>query len=429
MATGSSKFRSRLNQGVSSLAARLDRHKLPLGLVVAAVGAFLGYIAFVSTTGPPFQSRYEVVVEVPGDAPSLRAGQAVRISGKLAGLISSVEPDRENGGTLVTANITKPDFRPVGEDAAANVRVHSIVYATYLEIFPGDAEGRPMETGGTIEQDRVTSGVDLLEVVQLFDQEARESLQATVVNTGYGVADRGDELNAAFADLEPAAANLADQLEAATSEPGAIGDAIAGAAATTEGLRGTREDDVEGLIVSGSEAVGAVASRAEALREALRLLPPFEDEFLATAPIAEPLLDDLGATAQELEPAVEGLNDALPMINRLLALGDRFRSESALIADVVNPVLDTTRPVLRNIFPILTGIEPLLDDVGVVVDNVSPYDKDIALSGQRLAEATSRAFPQGLASGAPMGRVVPVLTPHTCRNPYPGPGEALDDSC
>ena len=135
---GPGRISRHLNQRVSRVTSRLDDHKVLLGLIVAVVGAFLAYVAFVSTTGPPFQSKYKVEVQVPGDAPVLREGQAVRIGGKLAGLVSDVEPDRENHGTIVTANITKPEFRPIGSDATANVRVHSIVYQTYLELYPGD---------------------------------------------------------------------------------------------------------------------------------------------------------------------------------------------------------------------------------------------------------------------------------------------------
>jgi len=427
---GKGRLGSHLNQRVSKAAGKLDDHKLALGLVVAALGAFLAYIAFVSTTGPPFQSKYEVQVQVPADAPPLRKGQAVRIGGKLAGLISSVEPDRENDGSIVTANITKTQFRPLGEDAQANVRVHSIVYNTYLELYPGDAEGDPMDSGGVIEQAQVSSGVDLLEVVQLFDKAARESLRSTVVNLGYGLAGRGPGLNAAFQDLEPTSVNLARQLEAATSEPGAIGASIAGAAATTEGLRGKRSDDVAGLVGSGSEVLGTIAGRETELAEAIRLLRPFEDEFLATAPIAEPLLDDLAATAVDLEPAVRELNAALPEVTHLLSLGDELVSESSRIAAAVNPVLAATRPVVYHMFPLVSSLDPLIADTETVVDNVGPYADDIALSGQSLAAATSIPFPQGqgVGAGAPMGRLVPVLTCHRPRNPFPAPGTAPEDS-
>ena len=157
-------------------------------------------------------------MNLPADAPVVREGQAVRVGGKLAGLISEVEPDREEGGTTVTANITKTEFRPMPEDTEAYVRVHSIVYETYLELLPGESE-TDLENGDSIGAP-AASGTDLLEVVQLFDAEARESLRKTTVNAGYGVAGRGDEVNAALADLDGMARRLEPQLEAITERAG-----------------------------------------------------------------------------------------------------------------------------------------------------------------------------------------------------------------
>ena len=419
---------SRMNRRVSGIAAKLDDHKLLLGIGVALVGAFLAYVAFVSTTGPPFQSRYEIKVEVPADAPPMRVGQAVRVSGKLAGLVSDVQPDRENGGTIVTANITKTGFRPIGTDAQARVTVHSIVYATYLEILPGDTDD-PMENGGTITQENVTSGVDLLEVVQLFDEEARDSLRKTTVNLGYGIAGRGEGLNQSLAVAEPTAANIRLQLEAINDDEGAVGRALAGAARTTSGLEGTSPDDVASLIGSGAAVGTALANQRTALAESIRRLRPFEDELLETAPIAEPFFADLAAASRDLEPVVRGLNSALPDVNRLLGLGDTLEDETRLITDEVNPVLRTTRPLVYEIYPIVASLNPLLPDVDRIVAGITPYRNDIATAGEGLAEATSVRYPQGqgVGAGAPMGRVIPVLTCHSNRNPFPEPESADED--
>lgn len=429
MSSGSGRLGRHLNQRMSRITSRLDDHKLLLGLIVAAAGAFLAYVAFVSTTGPPFQSRYEIQVQVPSDAPVLRSGQAVRIGGKLAGLVSSVEPDRENSGTLVTANITKPQFRPVGTNARANVRVHSIVYHTYLEIYPGDTSD-PMPDNGTIPQDRVSSGVDLLEVVQLFDHEARQSLRETVVNLGSGVAGRGDELNDALGDVGPTARNLLPQLRAFNREPGALAGLVADSARLTGALEGRRTDDVESTLVSGSSAVATIAERRDDLGAALRLLRPFEDELIATAPIAVPLFDDLTVAAGDLRPAVRGLNAALPEINELLGLGGTLLAETRRITDVTEPVLRSTRPLLVEVYPTLAALDPLLADVNTVVDTVGPYGADIRRAGIGLAETTAVRFPQGRGPGAnaPMGRVIPIVTCHSNRNPLPEPGGALKDS-
>jgi hypothetical protein len=160
------------------------------------------------------------------------------------------------------------------------------------------------------------------------------------------------------------------------------------------------------------------------------LLRPFEDEFLETAPLAEPLFRDLAVASRELEPVVRGLNAALPDVNRLLGLGQTLEDETRLITNEVNPVLRTTRPLVHEIFPIVASLNPLLPDVDTVVEGITPYSDDIATAGRGLAEATSTRFPQGqgVAAGAPMGRVIPVFTCHSNRNPFPGPGEAVEDA-
>lgn len=447
MAREPGRVASHLNQRVTRLAERFNDHTLLLGFLVAAAALFLAYIAFASTTGPPFQSAYRINVDVPpdrpsefdgerqGSAPPLRVGQAVRISGQLAGLISEVEPNRETGGATVTANITKPEFRPIGDDATAYVRVHSIVYQTYLEIEPGD-RSNPMEDGDTITRERVSSGVDLLEVVQLFDHEARQSLRETVVNIGQGIAGRGSGLNAAFMDLKPLAANLRRQLGALTRDQGALADLVSSAATTTDALRGFRSDDFGGLVSSGAAVLDAVAARSDSLGQAIELLPPFQDEFLATAPVAVPTLDELAGAAVELEPAVRALNGALPQLNRLLALGDELRSETIRTGEFANPILRVTVPVVRDIFPVLAALEHpdapggLVRDARTVVNKVNPYIADIIAAGEQLADVTSMPFPQGtgVGAGAPSGRVIPILSCHRDRNPYPDPGTADADA-
>lgn len=424
--SGSSN-RTRLSTRVAKVTSSLDRYRTPLGLAVLAVGAFLAYVAFISTTGPPFQSKYELKVNLPADAPVVREGQAIRIGGKLAGLISEVEPDREEGGATVTANITKSEFRPLPEDTEAYVRVHSIVYETYLELLPGDSSTE-LVSGDAIGSP-AASGTDLLEVVQLFDVEARESLRETTVNAGFGLAGRGDEVNAALEDIDGMSRRLASQLEAITQDEGAVARTIEGTAKTLDGLRGSRPDDVEALIESGNATIGTIAGREAELRRTLELLRPFEDQFLETAPKAEPLLDDVGALATELKPTVATVSERLPALVHLLGLGDTLRTEVERMLAVVDPVLAAGRPVIFGLYPTITSLGPLNEDLDLLKATVEPYKPEIVQAGKRLSDVTSHLYDKGLQSGAPALRVVPVLTPHSCTNPIPNPGEAQGDEC
>jgi phospholipid/cholesterol/gamma-HCH transport system substrate-binding protein len=404
---------------------RLEGKELLLGFVVAAIGALLAWVAWASVNGVPLQNRYEVKVEVAADAPILKPGDTVRVAGRLAGLITDVEPD--NGHVLVTAEL-RPDFAPIGTDARANVKVRSIVYLTYLELFPGSVDD-PMPEGGTIPLARSSSGVDLLEVVQLFDRRARAALQDTVTSGGVGFAGRGEDVNAALQDLGASSADLTSQMQAATSQPGAIAGIVRGAAGTFAGLRSGDETNFGALIVESSSVAGAIAARNADLADSLDLLRPFEDEVLRAAPLADPLLDDAAVAARDLTPAARELAGALPAVNRVLGLGDRIRRETARLTAAINPVLVAAAPILHDLRPTVASIKPLLGPLRRLVDGVAPYERDIRLAGKGIIAATDNSIPVGqTAPDNPALRFAPIFTCHQARDPYPDPGEPLEHS-
>lgn len=423
--SGRIKPPGRLGRTARGVVRRFEGRELLLGLIVAGVGLLLAWVAWESVNGVPLQNRYQLKVEVAADSPILKTGDTVRVAGRLAGLITEVEPDDDH--VLVTAEL-RPDFAPVGNDARANVKVRSVVYLTYLELFPGNVDD-PMPEGGTIPLARSGSGVDLLEVVQLFDHKARAALEDTVTSAGVGLAGRGGDLNATLLDLAEATPDLTSQTEAATSEPGAIAGIISGASRTVRGLRGSGGDDLGGLLVAASSVVGAVAARELELAEAIELLRPLEDELVAVAPLADPVLTDAAKAARELTPAARELATALPEVNRVLALGDQIRTETARLTSAINPVLAMAAPVLHDLRPTVASIKPLLGPLRRLVDGVAPYARDIRLAGEGIISATDNSIPVGqTAPGNPALRFAPVLTCHRARDPYPDPGETLEHS-
>ncbi len=427
---------TRIVRGADAVA----RRPTLLGVLVLVVGAFLLVVGFLATTGPPFQEKYRLKVAISGEDPVLRSGQAVRVGGRLAGLISDVKPDPD-GGATVTANITKGDFRPLPKDTKAYVRVHSIVYETYLELRPGRARA---ELGdGDRLRAAAQSGVDLLEAVQLFDRKVQGDLRRATVGVGTGVAGRGQGLNRALADVPPLARDLSAQLGAATREEGALGRIVAGASRTARGARGTRADDVASLITSSDLTLSAVARRRVELNEAIQRLPGFEDSFLAVAPQAEPLFADLAVLSKELRPAVHGLNATLPALNGVLANGRVLRVDVDRIADAADPVLRLARPAVRDLFPVMTTLGPLNRDLRTLLERIGPYrgeyripgrpgvrhgSGEISEAGRRFIDATDDPIIGGLAPGAPTWRVLPVLSARPCQNPFPKPGQADKDT-
>lgn len=415
----------RLNSAVAGAAKRLSRRTTLLGLVVLAVGAFLGYIAWTSINGVPFQDRYKLNAVISRDSPIVKKGDAVRIAGRLAGFIVDVVP--HEGNVKLTMEL-RPAFAPVGEDAHANVRVRSLVYLTYLEILPGDIS-EPLEEGDTIPLENTGSGTDLLEVVQLFDEEARNALRRATYNAGIGLAGRGTELNAALADIRATFRDGVSELEAVTSTPGAIEGIVSGAARTFRGALGERSDDVAGLITSGAAVVGTVAGRDTELARTIELLAPVEEEFLATAPFADPLLDESAALARELDPALAQLADALPAVNGVLMLGDVLRNQTARLTAAIDPVLAAAAPILAALQPTVASLGPLVRPLNVLTSTLGPYARDIRRTGLGFQRGTQKNYPEGAtAGGNPALRFSPVLTCHNNRDPYPEPGEPLGHS-
>jgi phospholipid/cholesterol/gamma-HCH transport system substrate-binding protein len=417
---------SRVSRTITGATRRLEGHKLALGLAVAAVGALLAWLAWSSVNGVPLQDRYTLKARFPDGSPIVNDGDAVRIGGQLAGLVTDVQP--EHGSAEVTMEL-RPEFAPVGSDARALVRVKSIVYLTYVEIDPGDT-ARPMPEGGTIPVSHAGSNVDLLEVVQLFDRRARKTLQRSIYDGGVGLAGRGTQVNASLHDLEAITREGTPLLEALTRWPGALAEVVLGASRTFRGLTGVRADDVGSLIGSGSAVLATFAGRSTELGRAIELARPFNDELLATAPLLDPLVDDAGELSRTLAPVLDDVGDALPDLNRALAGGDELRRETARLTAAMRPVLREAAPVLAALEPTVAAIDPIREPLQRIVDVLDPYVDDLNRAAQGLISATSARFPQGqTAPGNPALRFGPVFTPTECRDPFPAPGSTEGRAC
>lgn len=404
----------------------LEDHRLGLGILVFLCAAALAIVAFRATSGPPLQSPYRIEVAVPREAPIVRKGHAVRIGGKLAGLITAVELNAANGGRTVTASITKSAFRPLPQDTHGYVRVASLLYRTYLELRPGTARAT-LRDGDRLGAP-ATFGVDLLKVVEMFDATTRRALQTTLTNTGIAVAGRGRRLNAALATLPTLSRNLATQLNAVTRRPHAIEQLIAGGARTFGALRGKGRSDVAALVGLADTVLVTVARRHDDVAAALRFLPRFEDELIRTAPVAQDALDRLTSGAPDLGRAARSLNPALPALARLLARGGTLRAEGRRITAAANPVLRTADPLVFALFPLVTAFGPIDASLRTIDRGVRPYAPEIALAGKRGADMFMNSK-GGIAAGAPAVVATLSVVPRRCYDALPAPGEAEEQTC
>jgi virulence factor Mce-like protein len=318
-------------------------------LLVVLVGVFLAYNA---NSGLPFVPTYQVDAIVP-DAAELVRGNDVRIGGKRVGTIDAIEARRTADGHVVSRlsmKLEKP-VEPLPADTKVTVRPRSTLGLKYVELQPGSSK-RGIPAGGTIPVQNAGKIVELDEVLNAFDAQARAGLQGVVEPLATGLAGRGGDLNRAVAALRPAVRLLRPVARnfrsARTDLPGFIAG-IDAAAAAAEPVATTLARLLGDAGITFS-AINAQRSRFQAFLEAAPATIRVTTDALT---VARPVLADSAALAEALVPAA-GL---LPATTRRLA-----------------GAVETGTPVLRR----GTRLGP---DLEGVLQEVERLAKDPATSG------------------------------------------------
>ncbi len=409
--------RSRVNAAARSL----DRAPLLLGTIVLVCVAFLSYVSIIAINGVPFQQRYPFSAIVPADAPLLKDGDEVRVAGRRAGQVRSVEDHPD--GALVGMELTDGG---IGEGASATVRLRGLAGLTYVQIDRGD-ESRPLLPNATIPRSRTSSGVELTDVVDVFDPETRDGLDRSLSGYGRGLTGRGDDLNAAVEALAPALTDGEPLIDAFTPGRGEFAGLLAQARRTVRAAAPPGSRDLAEILPPGAVTFGALANRSEELATAIARLRGFEDAAIASLSKADPLLGDLEATADALEPGIRQLARSTPDLNNLLAKDERL-ADVVRLARAAQPTADQAEPLLRDLRPAATALEPFARPLRPLAAALIPYDREIIGAPSGFGEWGRFFYPgtgeaeDGLAHRAVRFGV--VLTCHFGRETTPDPRAA-----
>ena len=409
------RIRGRLLRAVG----RIERHPLLLGLGVAAVGGVIAIIAALSVNGVPFQNRYEFSVHVPGDTPPLKAGDQVRVAGKLAGLVTKVTPGRDS----LRADVKLyPQFAPVGRDARVHIGVVLGTSLAYLVLRPGDARGDPLPEGAEIPAHRVSTNSSLPQALEAFDKRTREAIAHDFDVLGRGAIGQGARANAGLLDLRAVATDGGPILDALTPPGRALSRTIAGAARTTRGLRGQRPDDVAAGTEAAPRALAPLAEHSEALGENFDRAAAAEREALATLPPTQRALDELTAGLADVEPATRAIVAMLADSERLFSADEALRRETRRFGRAAQPLLRQLAPAARALIRPAKQLDASVEPIARVASLFDEYEADFDRLGDSLVKAFSYK-----RNGVPVLRASGSIGCHRYRTPFPQPGEAFKD--
>lgn len=353
------------------------------GFALSCFGILL--FLWVTFGGPtPFRAKsYELKVPF-NEATQLAQQSDVRISGVNVGKVQSIDLAPNGKQALATVSIDDR-YAPLPSSTRAMLRTKTLLGETYIELTPGDGEGRELPDGGTLPNANVAESVQLDEIFRTFDPETRAAFQSWMQEAAVAINGQGQSFSAAFGEFQPTFTELDHLFRVLDSQRLAVHQLFRSGAVTFRSLRG-QNGQLAGLIQSSNEVFGTTAQRDRDIEALFRAFPTFLDESRLTfdrlkgfSQTSDPVVRQLVPAAEQLSPTLVSIAKLAPE-SKALFQGLRpvikrapsgFGAFRRIFRDEFPPLLRATEPFLRNLNPILTGLGLYKSEVTSFFGNVA----------------------------------------------------------
>lgn len=386
----------------------------------------------------PLKPRgYQIHIAFP-EATQLASQSDVRISGVNIGKVIKLAPSGNR--TDATLEI-KPEFAPLPTNTNAILRVKSLLGETYVELTPGNRKGQKVPDGGTLNPGRVSSTVELDEILSTFDAKTRKAFQTWMEAQAEAVRGRGADINAIFGRLPGLTEKLNDLTATLDAQEAATTKAVSQTGEVFDALS-EREGQLRGLVTDSERLFALTSSRNEKLGQIVRELPRFEREstdmlpkLTAFAKQATPAVEQLQPAATAMGPAFAALDDLSPQFEGLFSQLRPVISASEKGLPAVNRILDGLPPVLNDFQPFLRNVNPALDQLGKskheltgAMANLTAASNAYEIGGDELARG--KGFMHYLRASLTINPEALTYYPRQIGssrvNPYTAPGTLVD---
>jgi len=348
---------------------------------VVAIAAAVAVVAFVligsGGTDFTFKARFQ-------NASQLVKGNLVQVAGDKVGDVKEINLTRD-GQAEITMRITDPDYAPLRKGTEATVRQASLsgVANRYvdLKLPPETSASADMEEGAVIPTTETTTAVDLDQLFNTFDPQARKALTGVIRGFATQYGGRGEAANRGFLYLNPTLASSSRLFEELNRDTPLLKRFIVSSSKLVTDVA-DRRDDLAGLVDNLANTTGAIANQKGSLSSAVQQLPPFMRRANTT-------FVNLRATLDDVDPLVE---DSKPVAKKL------------------RPFLAALRPLARDARPTLRDLSRLIRTPGKSNDLIEATRalvplrdvtvRDVQVNGKQR-EGAFPATVKALAKGTP----------------------------
>ena len=407
-------------------------------VIILFVLSCFGLLLFLweSFGGPlPLKPKgYRMTVSFPASL-ALAEQSEVRISGVDIGRVVALKLGK-GGRTRAELEINQK-YAPIRADMHAILRQKTLLGETYVQLIPqkGGHSGPFLPDNGQLADAQVEPSVTLDGILSAFDPKTRRDFQIWQQSVAEGIDGRGEQINAAFSSLHPFVEHANTLVGILDSQEGAVRALIKNTGVVFNAL-GSRDHQLEGLIVNGERSFHALAEGSQSFAAAFRALPTFEKnsrvalkELDRFGDNASPFLDEFKAVEKKLAPLLQAAKPFAPQFDSFLSSLGPLTKAAKKGLPATGKMLDLTTTQLENFRPILHNFDPFLQYLGEYVPELQAFFANFTASTQAHGSNTN-------TPGSPAQhylRIMNVLNPESLAvyakqpgtnrgNPYFKPG-------
>lgn len=344
-----------------------------IGLIVFVWTQFGGTIPFAAA-GYRVRAQFR-------ETGLLVAGADVRISGVNVGRVTDVQP--RGIYSIVTMQID-PQYVPIPRDTRAILREKTLLGEGFVMLSTGNRNAPKLPDGGTLPASQVQPTQQLDQVLNSFGPRTQRNLQEILIGTGDALDGRGQTLNDAIGNLDPASTELAAIVGVLEDQQGNLRSLIANGATVLQTL-GQRSADLQSLIRSGNEVLQTTAAEPRELSATVDRLAPFLVELRVTLRhlnttlgLARPPLAQLRVDAPLLPAALRPFDAALVPARTLVANAPPLLAAAERALPAIAAFAGAFRPAVDQLLPAAQQISP-------VIDYIAEYRRELTTAMASLA--------------------------------------------
>src|SRR6201994_2543881 len=367
-------------------------------VIILFVLSCFGLLLFLweSFGGPlPLKPKgYRMTVSFPASL-ALAEQSEVRISGVDIGRVVALKLGK-GGRTRAELEINQK-YAPIRADMHAILRQKTLLGETYVQLIPqeGGCSGQFLPDNGPRADAQVEPSVTLDGILSAFDPKTRRDFQIWQQSVAEGINGRGEQINAAFSSLHPFAEHANTLVGILDSQEGAVRALIKNTGVVFNAL-GSRDHQLEGLIVHGEKTFHALAEGSQSFAEAFRALPAFEKnsqvalkELDRFGDDASPFLDEFKAVEKKLAPLLNAAKPFAPQFDSFLTVLGPLTKAAKKGLPLTSTTLDLTKKQLEEFRPVLHNFDPFLQYLSEYVPEVQAFFANFTAATQSHGKNTN----------------------------------------